>query len=372
MDQMIYINSAYEAQAASMPLIDYLRSQGMALQHGNGSEEKVAECAFVVNLVTAASHTSKTYRKVLNHAYKCDKDMFMFQMREGRPVSEMGDVLDLIMTLFKYQHAAPAKSPEEEALAEDHAVAEKIAAHAEAEAAAGGEEEQAQSNERNAFYQQGLRFLKGDGCEKDDAKAFDYFKQAANQGMVLAQYQLSICYAGGIGVKQDINEAARWCEMAAYGGHLKAQEEIGYCYETGYGVTRNMREAIRWYRIAAEQGSSDARNNLAYCYQKGKGVSRDIKKAIMLYTQAAEQGHASAQFNLGFIFWYGEGIDSDRERAITLFEASEANGNQRAANMMKVIRQLGYVKKEKEKARDTEQDAKQNKEQEEKEAENNE
>jgi hypothetical protein len=49
--------------------------------------------------------------------------MFMFQMREGRPVSEMGDVLDLIMTLFKYQHAAPAKSPEEEALAEDHAVA---------------------------------------------------------------------------------------------------------------------------------------------------------------------------------------------------------------------------------------------------------
>ena len=205
---------------------------------------------------------------------------------------------------------------------------------------------------REACYEEGMRYLTGDGCEIDEAKAFEILKMAASKGHVEAQYQLSICYDKGQGTRRSISEAAKWCEMAAYGGHVQAQSEIGYCYEYGQGVVRNIREAVRWYRIAAEQGNIHAANNLAFCYQKGRGVTRDMDEAIRLYQLAADGGHSSAQYNLGFCYWYGEGIETDKEKAIALFKASADLGNAKAVQMLKILGQHAYLKKDRTAAED--------------------
>ena len=390
MEKYIYINYAYEDQQLVMPVIDALRSRGIAVKYGNGSEDRLKESSFVLHLCTPASRTSHTYRKMMNYTLKHEKDMTLLRIGDAGFESDIDDLHDLMLQLLKYHYsagaqlsaaepetelataaepeaeAAPAAEPEmvirEIALTpeEKAEAAEEKAAEAEPEKEAAAEEapEQEtaeaaaeelpaqipQEEDKDVLYARGLALLQDKSDEKNTEKAFNCFWQAANRGQIEAQYQLSVCYAQGIGVRRSISEAARYCEMAAYGGHAKAQAELGYCYETGYGVVRNMPEAIRWYRIASDQGSTDAKNNLAYCYQKGRGVSKDIRQAIHYYEEAAAGGHASAQFNLGFIYWYGEGVLTDRAKAIELFEAAAAGGNARATEMMKVIRQLGYVK----------------------------
>ena len=382
MEKYIYINYAYEDQQMAMPVIEALRSRGIAVKYGNGSEDRLKESSFVLHLCTPASHTSHTYRKMMNYTLKHEKDMTVLRIGDAGFESDIDDLHDMMLQLLKYHYSAGAKLPETAPTAEEpvpeaaetetapEAAAEEPeleireitlapeeAAAPAAETAEAAETETAQAEapeelpaqippeeDKDVLYARGMALLEDDSDEKNGEQAFNCFWQAANRGQIEAQYQLSVCYAQGIGVRRSISEAARYCEMAAYGGHAKAQAELGYCYETGYGVTRNMPEAIRWYRIASDQGSADAKNNLAYCYQKGRGVSKDIRQAIHFYEEAAAGGHASAQFNLGFIYWYGEGVLTDRAKAIELFEAAAAGGNVRAREMMKVIRQLGYVK----------------------------
>lgn len=389
MEKYIYINYAYEDQQMAMPVIDALRARGIAVKYGNGSEDKLKESSFVLHLCTPASRASHTYRKMMNYTLKHEKDMTVLRIGDAGFESDIDDLHDMMLQLLKYHYSAGAQLPAAEteagempAQTPEDAAAEKATepemeileitldpaeaaeepakepaeetAEAPAEETAEEPAEEAAPEElppeipreedKDELYARGMALLQDDSDEKNAEKAFGCFWSAANRGQIDAQYQLSICYAKGIGVRRSISEAARCCEMAAYGGHAKAQAELGYCYETGYGVVRNMPEAIRWYRIASDQGSMDAKNNLAYCYQKGRGVSKDIRQAIRYYEEAAAGGHASAQFNLGFIYWYGEGVLTDRAKAIELFEAAAAGGNSRAAEMMKVIRQLGYVK----------------------------
>lgn len=390
MEKYIYINYAYEDQQMAMPVIEALRARGIDVKYGNGSEDKLKESSFVLHLCTPASRTSHTYRKMMNYTLKHEKDMTVLRIGDAGFESDIDSLHDMMLQLLKYHYSAGAQLPEtvpapeegpdevhepemviQEITLETEAPAEKTAEAAEENTEAAGEEtteaaaeetaeaaaeeaaeaapeelppEIPREEDKDELYARGMALLEDDSDEKNAEKAFNCFWSAANRGQIDAQYQLSICYAKGIGVRRSISEAARCCEMAAYGGHAKAQAELGYCYETGYGVVRNMPEAIRWYRIASDQGSLDAKNNLAYCYQKGRGVSKDIRQAIRFYEEAAAGGHASAQFNLGFIYWYGEGVLTDRAKAIELFEAAAAGGNSRAAEMMKVIRQLGYVK----------------------------
>ncbi len=397
MEKYIYINYAYEDQQMAMPVIEALRARGIAVKYGNGSEDKLKESSFVLHLCTPASRASHTYRKMMNYTLKHEKDMTVLRIGDAGFASDIDDLHDMMLQLLKYHYSAGAQLPAAETVPEEvpaetapaevpaeeihepemeiveitlqpqetdeetaEVPAEESAAETEetaAEEAAAETEETAveaapeelppeipREEDKDELYARGMALLQDDSDEKNAEKAFNCFWSAANRGQIDAQYQLSICYAKGIGVRRSISEAARCCEMAAYGGHAKAQAELGYCYETGYGVVRNMPEAIRWYRIASDQGSMDAKNNLAYCYQKGRGVSKDIRQAMRYYEEAAAGGHASAQFNLGFIYWYGEGVLTDRAKAIELFEAAAAGGNSRAAEMMKVIRQLGYVK----------------------------
>ena len=382
MERYIYINCAYEDQQQVMPIIRQIQDGGIKVYYGNGSEEKVAGSICVIHFCTAASHTSKSYRKIMNYALKHEVDSILLHLEGQKIISDVEMQLDALHILFKYKYRAltaetketvkqpeatevketvkqletieikeTAKQPEAAEVKETAKQSEAVKAEPAVKRQKAIETPVKQQEPAKAeltkddLFREGRRWLTGDGCDVDERKAFAYFKQAANQGHTEAQYQLSICYDRGMGVRRSITEAAKWCQMAAYGGHAQAQSEIGYCYEYGQGVVRNIKEAVRWYQIASEQGNVEAKNNLAFCYQKGKGVLKNVDEAIRLYQEAAEAGHASAQYNLGFCYWYGEGIESDKIKAIELFERSAANGNAKASQMLKILNQRAYLRK---------------------------
>lgn len=165
-----------------------------------------------------------------------------------------------------------------------------------------------------AYYQEGLRWVVGDGVQ-DYGNAAALYRKAAELGYAPAQYELASLYEQGLGVECDPEQAARWYRRAAEQGHVEAQNDLGTLYATGKGVPHNDSEAMRWYTLAAAQGDAEATSNLGAFYLRGRGVTEDPAKAFELFARSAEQGYGPAQNNLGLMYANGKGTARDYIRA---------------------------------------------------------
>ncbi len=172
----------------------------------------------------------------------------------------------------------------------------------------------------------GVCYANGEGVARDDAKAVEWYRLAAEQGYVPAQYNLGVCYANGKGVARDDAAAVKWYAKAAEQEDALAQYILGVCYANGRGVEWNEAEAAKWYAKSAEQGLANAQNNLGWCYANGRGVARDEAEAVKWYAKAAEQGLAAAQNNLGWCYANGEGIARDDAEAVKWFRRAAEQG----------------------------------------------
>ena len=76
------------------------------------------------------------------------------------------------------------------------------------------------------------------------------------------QYEQGNIYYYGEDVPKDNQKAIDCCKKAANQGHAFAQNNLRTMYEKGKGVPKNDQKAIEWYERAAEQGNADAQNNL--------------------------------------------------------------------------------------------------------------
>lgn len=136
-------------------------------------------------------------------------------------------------------------------------------------------------------YRQGLAYLKGDGVDRDEAKAAILFRGAAERGSRDAAYQLGLLYQRGVGVLQHDGMALAWFERAATLGHGEAQLLTGQAYATGRGTPKDLAWAARWYGKAADQGVAPAQHLLGMAYATGQGVPRDRVAAYTWLSLAA-------------------------------------------------------------------------------------
>ena len=143
--------------------------------------------------------------------------------------------------------------------------------------------------------------------DEDDGKREKYselftenVKHIIDKGDAEVQFNLGVCYEFGRGVEKDEVKAFEWYKKAAEWGYAKAQFKLGICYEFGKGVERDERKAFEWYKEAVEQGDVEAQFNLGVCYEFGRGVEKDENKAFEWYEKAAEQGHVEAAQR----YWY--------------------------------------------------------------------
>jgi TPR repeat protein len=109
------------------------------------------------------------------------------------------------------------------------------------------------------------------------------------------QHILGWMYGHGEGVTKDEAKAFQWYLRAAEQGYAVAQSNVGYGYSNGEGVAKDQAKAFQWYLRAAEQGYAVAQSNVGSGYDNGKGVAKDQAKAFQWYLRAADQGNAAAQ-----------------------------------------------------------------------------
>lgn len=78
--------------------------------------------------------------------------------------------------------------------------------------------------ERN--FELAVKYVKGDGVEKDIPKAVALFTQAAEAGHSKAQYNLGVIYLNGIGIQMEPNKAVEWFKRAANQNHDQARRAL--------------------------------------------------------------------------------------------------------------------------------------------------
>ena len=67
-------------------------------------------------------------------------------------------------------------------------------------------------------------------------------RKAAEKGEALAQFILGTCYLNGNGVEKDEKEAFQWFLKAAEQGYAQAQYNVGLCYLNGGGVEKKSKK----------------------------------------------------------------------------------------------------------------------------------
>ena len=177
-------------------------------------------------------------------------------------------------------------------------------------------------------YNLGNAYYNGNGVEKDDEKAFYWWMQAAEHGIIPAYGNVGWAYANGIGVEQNDEQSVYWWKKGAEAGNTYSQGRLGYAYMDGRGVEKDITQAIYWWETAAGQDDAtpDTQFNVGYSYYVGVDVDQDFEKAVYWLQKAAEQGYADAQSLLGEAYYNGHGVEADASQAFSWWQKAAEQG----------------------------------------------
>ena len=137
-----------------------------------------------------------------------------------------------------------------------------------------------------------LNYYNRDEQNKLYSQIFNDIKFLAESGDALAQGIIGCMYEYGYGIEKDETKAVEWYRKAAEQGSVEGQLKLGYMYQHGYGIEGievDETKAVEWYRKAAEQGSVEGQLKLGFMYDYGFGIEKDKTKAVEWYRKAAEQ-----------------------------------------------------------------------------------
>ncbi len=181
-----------------------------------------------------------------------------------------------------------------------------------------------------------LGWCLGSSADAGDGTAIGELKARANGGDANAQVQLGLRYLQGNGVEKNPAEAAKWYQKAAQQTNHVALFSLARMYENGQGVPRNPAEALKYYRKAAEEGYSVAQRILSGMYARGHLVQKDPLEAFKWARRAAEPGDAYAQMLLAQYYATGQGTGKDLVEACALLTLAGSTLPQAKTNLTRL------------------------------------
>ena len=144
----------------------------------------------------------------------------------------------------------------------------------------------------------------------------------ANQGEFVPQTLACWMFLDGTGVPKDERRAANYCKEAAEQDYVMAQFYTGYMLETGRGVEPDLDLAIEYYTIAASKNNLTAKYNLGRIYAFHPDYSDRQRDGFELIEETANSGYSRAQDQLGSMAHHG----GDNQIALAWFNKAAANG----------------------------------------------
>lgn len=182
----------------------------------------------------------------------------------------------------------------------------------------------------------GQMYRNGWGVGKDEAKAFEFQKKAADTGDVNARYNMGVYYADGVIVPVNYTEALRWVLPIANDPAVqpKSQFLIGTIYSIGgSGVGKNLDEAFKWYGVAAQGGHIEAQR----LYGQMLRARDRHEESVKWLRAAAEKNDRAAQNDLGTAYIMGRGVPQSRTDGIAWLLRAYRQGSQTAKESLRKL-----------------------------------
>lgn len=221
-----------------------------------------------------------------------------------------------------------------------------------------------------ALYYKGVQHLSGQGVQKDEKKALQYFQAASDKGYVSADNALAVLYDEGIAVKQDKILALKYYEKAAESNDASALYNLAaYYYENDPTNPKlqqyltqpisskdsealnlkariqmnngNFKEAYQLFTKSAWQQNPEAFFYLSLMNKEGKGMPQNNQKALTYLRKSAELNQPNALFALGTMYLKGEGVQQDMNKALPLLEKAAQMGHTKAIVNLAIMYQRG-------------------------------
>jgi uncharacterized protein len=205
----------------------------------------------------------------------------------------------------------------------------------------------AQGGEAWAMVSLALLYQEGTLGQTNPAKAFAWFKLAAEKGKhVLGWANLAICYQNGIGAAKDPEKAATIFKAHCDEDIVCYLGTIGQCPESPLTSERELALNQIW---ANQKNDPHAQFLLGQRYQAGWGVKIDLFEAADCFEKAAAGGLIRAFYQLGLLYEFnheGLGIGSAQAADKVLeyyLKGAKAGDANAMANFARYIRHpLGY------------------------------
>lgn len=153
----------------------------------------------------------------------------------------------------------------------------------------------------------GLFYHDGNGFEKDEAKAVEWYRRAAEQGYVEGQLKLGECYHFGEGVEKDVAKAVEWYQKAMEQNCQRAWQYINFICEIHPEVLQ-------------EEDGVQIQDYLAKLKEKEESRLKafDVKQILAKAEEAEEKG------NVNFFGFY-LGMPRNHAEALALHYGLESN-----------------------------------------------
>lgn len=169
------------------------------------------------------------------------------------------------------------------------------------ESSAKEESAEEQAMRKEAAFRYAIFCEQGYGCTKDPAKAYQWMRKLAMDGMYKAQAEVARYLFTGIGHEK----APRLALHLLWECHIKAPDTpnlyfyLGHMCSQGLGLRRpNQLMAYTFFKQGAARNDARATNDLAAMFERGIYVPADTSMAIRLYKRAAELGSKEASANM--------------------------------------------------------------------------
>lgn len=179
--------------------------------------------------------------------------------------------------------------------------------------------------------------------QKDYSGAFSRFSILAEHGNAKAQFNLGAFYLNGQGVQRDEKQAYEWFAKSAVQGNARALEILRNAAAKGNENAKSELNKIQQQTPSLQTQSPVLSQQASPAPGGGKNLwteanaalaQKDYNTAFPKFLVLAQQGDAIAQFNVGAFYFSGLGVQKDEKQAYDWFAKSAAQGNARAINVM--------------------------------------
>ena len=188
-----------------------------------------------------------------------------------------------------------------------------------------------------ALYRLGIAHRTGEGVRRNEVRAFQLFRAAADLGHTPALIELALHYEFAIGTPFSIEDALYWYRQAAQSGSTAAELRLAEIYASGRAVPRNLETALNWCRPAVETGNARA------LFLDGLIRSRMGESGLNRIVESANREYAPAQSFLGFHMLASSPHPSDRRKAQAWLRRAADQGDVQGMLGLSQIANFGLV-----------------------------